>query len=178
MSVQCDGDSIACHVIRCKEHHSRALLRVELSSFCVNNNSLQNTTENPSYSLVRMAIINSWLPPSREHWEMLNWAWQFFPLVSRMKPNTEESSLICCSQLAVGQAFTSYYPSGKTSVVSRFNIPGKIGWFTMEIPSIIIMLYNMVYLPQQLGISKLPLPNKLMAGLFVSTNRPIDLDLR
>lgn len=28
-----------------------------------------------------MAIIESWLPPSREHWELITWAFQFFPLV-------------------------------------------------------------------------------------------------
>lgn len=28
-----------------------------------------------------MELINSWLPPSREHWELITWLWQFFPLV-------------------------------------------------------------------------------------------------
>ena len=28
-----------------------------------------------------MAIIPTWCPPSREHWELLTFLWQFFPLV-------------------------------------------------------------------------------------------------
>lgn len=28
-----------------------------------------------------MAIIQNWLPPSRENWDALCWVWQFFPLV-------------------------------------------------------------------------------------------------
>ena len=28
-----------------------------------------------------MAIIESWVPPSREHWELITFLWQFFPLV-------------------------------------------------------------------------------------------------
>jgi hypothetical protein len=29
-----------------------------------------------------MAIVQNWLPPSRENWELITWLWQFFPLVS------------------------------------------------------------------------------------------------
>lgn len=28
-----------------------------------------------------MAIVQDWLPPSRENWEALCYVWQFFPLV-------------------------------------------------------------------------------------------------
>lgn len=65
---------------------------------------------------------------------------------------------------------------GKTSVTSRFNIPGKIGWLTMEAPGFITLLYTMYTLPRELGISEsgqgfngLPWANWTMAGLFVSS---------
>jgi hypothetical protein len=29
-----------------------------------------------------MAVVENWLPPSRENWEWLCYVWQFFPLVS------------------------------------------------------------------------------------------------
>ena len=28
-----------------------------------------------------MAIIQDWMPPSRENWELVTFLWQFFPLV-------------------------------------------------------------------------------------------------
>ncbi|KIW05207.1 hypothetical protein, variant [Verruconis gallopava] len=58
---------------------------------------------------------------------------------------------------------------GKTSIDSRFNIPGKIAWFTMEAPGFITLLYIMFNLPDQLGLDwrSLPTYNWLMAGLFV-----------
>lgn len=28
-----------------------------------------------------MAIVENWLPPSKENWELINFAWQFFPIV-------------------------------------------------------------------------------------------------
>ncbi|KAI9801285.1 MAG: hypothetical protein M1833_002855 [Piccolia ochrophora] len=64
--------------------------------------------------------------------------------------------------------FTSYRPFGKTAVDSRFNLPGKLAWMTMEIPGSITLLYIMFSLPCEGGI-KTPLPwaNWLMAGMFV-----------
>ena len=56
---------------------------------------------------------------------------------------------------------------GKTSTESRFNVPGKIGWATMEAPGFITLLYIMYSLPKQEGIEKLPLENWVMAGCFV-----------
>lgn len=29
-----------------------------------------------------MALIEGWLPPTREHWELIEYIWRFFPLVS------------------------------------------------------------------------------------------------
>ena len=56
---------------------------------------------------------------------------------------------------------------GKTSTQSRFNIPGKIAWLTMEVPGFLIVLYIMYTLPSQLGLLGLPWENKAMGGLFV-----------
>lgn len=28
-----------------------------------------------------MAIIESWMPPSREHWDLILWLWQLYPIV-------------------------------------------------------------------------------------------------
>jgi len=57
---------------------------------------------------------------------------------------------------------------GKTSIQSRFNVPGKIGWATMEAPAFVMLLYIMYSLPKQEEIEKLPFVNWVMAGLFVS----------
>lgn len=64
---------------------------------------------------------------------------------------------------------------GKTSTESPFNIPGKIGWATMEAPGFITLLYIMFTLPAQNGISSLPLANWLMAGLFVRPLLPCSI---
>lgn len=61
---------------------------------------------------------------------------------------------------------------GKTSVNSRFNIPGRIAWVTMESPGFLLLLYIMNTLPQQHGITDLPWQNKVLAGLFVSPPPP------
>ena len=65
---------------------------------------------------------------------------------------------------------TDWYPQGKTSITSRYNVPGKIGWSLMEVPGFIVLLYTMWTLPAKLGIGQLPRANWLMAGLFVSSD--------
>ena len=55
---------------------------------------------------------------------------------------------------------------GKTSIESKFNIPGKWGWFTMEAPGFITLLVIMFTLPKQLGLESLPTTNWVMAGMF------------
>jgi 3-oxo-5-alpha-steroid 4-dehydrogenase 1 len=65
---------------------------------------------------------------------------------------------------------TSFYPMGKTSVESRFNIPGKWAWFTMEAPGFITLLYIMSTLPKDVGLMELPTTNWVMAGMFVRDN--------
>ncbi|KAH8821239.1 3-oxo-5-alpha-steroid 4-dehydrogenase-like protein [Xylogone sp. PMI_703] len=96
-----------------------------------------------------MVIIENWIPPSRQNWDLIAYLFQWFPLVTLV-------------QWAV-----TYYPAGKTSVESRFNIPGRIGWVTMEVPGFITLLYILYTLPEELGIKQLPWQNTLMAYLFV-----------
>lgn len=61
-----------------------------------------------------------------------------------------------------------WYGMGKTSVNSIFNIPGRIAWFTMEIPGFLSLLYMMNTLPAEHGITDLPWQNKVLGALFVS----------
>ncbi|KAI9761141.1 MAG: hypothetical protein M4579_001188 [Chaenotheca gracillima] len=89
-----------------------------------------------------MSLLQGWLPPSREHWEVI-------------------------VKVTGIQYVTDFYPAGKNSVNSRFNIPGKIGWATMESPGFLIVLYSMFTLPEQAGVSSgLPRANWLMAALY------------
>ena len=76
------------------------------------------------------------------------------------------------TQFTLVQWLVKYYPMGKTSIASTFNIPGKIGWATMEAPGFITLLYIMYSLPQQEGIESLPFMNWTMAALFVSNSLP------
>jgi len=73
-------------------------------------------------------------------------------------------------QVTLTQWCLNWYGMGKTSVTSRLNLPGKIGWLTMEIPGFLLLLYLMFTLPEMNGIKSLPWENKTMAALFV---RPV-----
>ncbi|KAI9688447.1 MAG: hypothetical protein M1822_001396 [Bathelium mastoideum] len=95
-----------------------------------------------------MVLVPGLLPPSRENWELINYAWQFFPVITAI------------------QWVLDWYPQGKTSVESKWNIPGRIAWITMEAPGFITLLYIMFTLPKELGIESLPWGNWTMAGLF------------
>jgi 3-oxo-5-alpha-steroid 4-dehydrogenase 1 len=56
---------------------------------------------------------------------------------------------------------------GKTSITSRLNLPGRWGWFTMEIPGTLTLLYTVYSLPPHLGLTNpLPWGNKAMAAMF------------
>ncbi len=70
-------------------------------------------------------------------------------------------------QFSTIQWVTSWYGAGKTSADSRFNIPGKIAWLTMEAPGFCTLLYIMNTLPAETGLASLPLENKIMGSLFV-----------
>lgn len=117
-----------------------------------------------------MAFLESYMPPSRENWELLTYCWQFYPIVSG-HPWISYAHLTV-DQFASFQFITKWYPAGKTSTESRLNIPGKIGWATMEAPGFITLLYIMLTLPQKNGIEHLPGANWLMAALFVRLQTP------
>lgn len=71
-------------------------------------------------------------------------------------------------QAASVQWLVSWYGMGKTSVPnSRLNLPGRIGWMTMELPGPLSLLYMMSTLPAQHGIADLPWQNKVLAALYV-----------
>ncbi|ORY60072.1 3-oxo-5-alpha-steroid 4-dehydrogenase 2 [Pseudomassariella vexata] len=96
-----------------------------------------------------MAIVQDWLPASRENYECILYLWIWYPILPSL------------------QWFMAWYGMGKTSVESRFNIPGRIAWFTMECPGFMTLLYIMKTLPAQHGIEDLPWQNQVLAGLFV-----------
>ena len=72
-------------------------------------------------------------------------------------------------QIGSAQWIIGWYGMGKTSVVSRLNLPGRIGWITMESPGFLTLLYVINSLTRAAGTTPLALPwqNKLLAGLFV-----------
>lgn len=72
------------------------------------------------------------------------------------------------TQLASLQWIVKWYGMGKTSVESRFNIPGRIAWMTMESPGFLTLLYIMNTMPVQHGVTDLPWQNRVLGGLFVS----------
>lgn len=89
-----------------------------------------------------------YLPPSRESWETLTFFWQLMPIFFS------------------AQFVTDWYPMGKTSIDSRWNIPGKIAWMTMEVPGFVTLLYIMFTLPEINHMEQVPIGNWLMAALF------------
>ncbi|KAK0704886.1 3-oxo-5-alpha-steroid 4-dehydrogenase-domain-containing protein [Lasiosphaeris hirsuta] len=94
-------------------------------------------------------LINNWYPPTRENYDLILSLWKWFPAAASL-------------QWAI-----SWYGMGKTSVTSRLNLPGRIGWMTMEAPGFLTLLYTMTTLPGQAGITDLPWQNKVLAALFV-----------
>ncbi|RAH41628.1 3-oxo-5-alpha-steroid 4-dehydrogenase family protein [Aspergillus brunneoviolaceus CBS 621.78] len=84
------------------------------------------------------------------------------------------------------QWLTAWHPAGKTSMKSSlFNLPGRWAWFAMEIVSPVNLLYVLWKLPLKLAAAhrtttnsgsnadgsisiSIPLPNKLLAALFVA----------
>ncbi|KAK1093521.1 hypothetical protein LTR48_002161 [Friedmanniomyces endolithicus] len=96
-------------------------------------------------------LLPGWYPPSREHWELISFAWQFFPLFT------------------AAQWLTNFYPQGKTSIDSRFNLPGKWAWCFMEVPGMLTVLYCMLTIPSTIGLSspqQLPWGNWAMAFVY------------
>ncbi|CAH0016663.1 unnamed protein product [Clonostachys rhizophaga] len=100
---------------------------------------------------LNIATLREWYPPvTRENWRFLLTIFQWtYPILGAV------------------QFVTTFYPMGKTSVASRLNLPGRLGWFTMEVPGFLTLLYMMRTLPAIHGIEDLPWQNKVLAGLFV-----------
>ncbi|RDW91488.1 putative steroid 5 alpha-reductase [Coleophoma crateriformis] len=99
-----------------------------------------------------MVLVQNCMPPSRENWEFMVWIWQFFPLIT------------------IAQwipAVNRIYQMGKTSSDSRFNIPGRIAWITMEIPGPLSLIYIMLTVPSSIGLRGLPWENKVMGAFYV-----------
>jgi len=71
-------------------------------------------------------------------------------------------------QFTAIQWFTDWYPAGKTSITSRLNLPGKIGWAIMETPGPLMVLYCMLSIPPSLGLTvhDLSWTNWTMAGMY------------
>ncbi|ATY61344.1 steroid 5 alpha-reductase [Cordyceps militaris] len=101
-----------------------------------------------------MAIVQGWLPPTRENYETLVFVWQFLFGGGKQK-------------IGSLQWVVKWYGMGKTSVRSPLNIPGRIAWMTMEAPGFLTLVYIMNTLPQQHGIHDLPWQNRVLGGLFV-----------
>ncbi|KAH9839632.1 3-oxo-5-alpha-steroid 4-dehydrogenase like protein [Teratosphaeria destructans] len=95
-------------------------------------------------------LIPGILPPSRENWQLIAYAWQFFPL------------------LTATQWLTDFYPQGKTSIDSRLNLPGKWAWFLMEIPGLLTLLYCMLAIPPREHLAGLPWANWTMAAAYTT----------
>merc|ERR1712183_1007568 len=88
----------------------------------------KSTNLRPSLTTA-MSLVQGWYPPSRENWEFIAYAWQFFPL------------------LTAAQWLTDFYPQGKTSIDSRLNLPGKWAWAIMESVGPLTVLYCIFFLP-------------------------------
>lgn len=69
-------------------------------------------------------------------------------------------------QFTAIQWVTDWYPQGKTSIDSKYNIPGKWAWLLMESPGFITVLYCMFAIPEKEGLPGLPWANWTMAGMF------------
>ncbi|KAG5980647.1 hypothetical protein E4U55_003807 [Claviceps digitariae] len=97
-----------------------------------------------------MSLLTGWFPPTRENWEFILLVFRIsYPIISLM------------------QIPLSWYGMGKTSVESRFNLPGRVAWMLMEAPGFMTLLYMMRTLPRMHGIEELPWQNCVLAGLFV-----------
>lgn len=87
-------------------------------------------------------------------------------------PATSLTLRLFLLQAASLQWLITWYGMGKTSVTSRFNLPGRIGWLTMEAPGFLTLLYMLRTLPAQVHADagadfSLPWQNKVLGALFV-----------
>ncbi|CUS14668.1 unnamed protein product [Tuber aestivum] len=88
------------------------------------------------------------IPLTRDAWQLLLRCWRYFPLVAPI-------------QLALPK----FYPSGKTSYASIFNVPvGKPGWIFMELFSPLTLLYTICTNPERTG--EIPKTHTWLASLY------------
>lgn len=77
-------------------------------------------------------------------------------------------------QLCTIQLLTSFYPTGKTSIASRLNLPGRFAWITMELPSPVLLVVTVLGVSWQ-TTTPLPWPHVLLMAMFLVhyTNRAL-----
>lgn len=111
-----------------------------------------------------MALIQNWFPPTRVNYETLFFLWKFFPAVRvlLLPSPPDPPKLTYPRQAASLQWAVSWYGMGKTSTPSSLNIPGRLAWFTMEVPGFLTLLYTI----RSLSPGDLPWQNKVLAALF------------
>lgn len=44
--------------------------------------------------VINMAVVENWLPPSRENWEWICYVWQFFPVVSTLDAHSSTTLIM------------------------------------------------------------------------------------
>jgi 3-oxo-5-alpha-steroid 4-dehydrogenase 1 len=95
-------------------------------------------------ALLNSAREHGWLPLLPANYTLLLRLWRYFPLVLPI------------------QLSTSFYPMGKTSFPSLFNLPGKSAWIFQELLSPLFLLLNL-YPSSSARPSK---ENAFLAALF------------
>ncbi|KAL4809014.1 hypothetical protein BDV18DRAFT_133720 [Aspergillus unguis] len=104
-----------------------------------------------STPLSTLPPLRDFIVPTPEAYVILLNVFQYFPLVTTI------------------EWLTSWWPAGKTSSKqpTLFNLPGRLAWFLMEIVGPLNLLYILTNLAPKLNMATLPLPNKLVASLYV-----------
>jgi 3-oxo-5-alpha-steroid 4-dehydrogenase 1 len=113
-----------------------------------------------------MALVQDWLPPTRQNWKLVVYFFQFFPVV-RWCALYSSAQPLTRYQITLVQWVIPWYGAGKTSGNSKLYLPGRWAWLTMEVPGFMTLLYLMNTLPAELDLAELPWQNKLLGALFV-----------
>ncbi|RPB28495.1 3-oxo-5-alpha-steroid 4-dehydrogenase [Terfezia boudieri ATCC MYA-4762] len=100
--------------------------------------------------LSQIPHIPGFLPITRENYDLLLTYWKWFPIIG------------------IIQLLTPFYPTGKTSLpTSRFNIPGRLAWITMELLSPVLLLTTSLLVSTQVSHTSLPLQNILLIAMYL-----------
>ncbi|KAI5784668.1 3-oxo-5-alpha-steroid 4-dehydrogenase-domain-containing protein [Geopyxis carbonaria] len=92
---------------------------------------------------------NGLLPLSHHNWSVMLTYWKYFTLVAPV------------------QLLLDWYPMGKTSLPSVFNLPGKPAWVTMEIISPISLVTTLYTVSSTTSQEKLPPVHLLLTVLYL-----------